>query len=235
MSGVPARETSAASPRATPPPHAPRPAGGARVPRWTVAASLAVTAVLVWSGIGPYQRDVWLLEVSPVIVGTSAMALLWRRFPWTPVAVALVTAFSIVICVGGHYTYALVPAGFEVQELLGLARNPYDRLGHVMQGMVPALLARELLRRRLGLPPGAALFWICASIALSISAAYELFEWWTALLVDPEAGTAFLAMQGDPWDTQWDMALALAGAVSAQLLLGRLHERQLAALAQRPA
>ena len=134
-----------------PPPAVGQPA--ASVPAWAWSALAVVLASLVWSGIDPYQQDVWLLEVSPVVVGVGAMAYCWRRFPWTPLAGLLVTAFAVVICVGGHHTYARVPLGFEVQELLDLSRNHYDRLGHLMQGLVPAILARELLRRRLLLRP----------------------------------------------------------------------------------
>ena len=190
---------------------------------------LVVLAVLIWSGIGPHERDVWWMEVAPVILGGGALLLRWRAFPWTPLACWWVTLFSLVLCVGGHYTYARVPAGEWLREALDLQRNHYDRLGHVLQGVIPALLAREMLLRCTPLRRGKALFWICASIALAISAMYELIEWWTAVLVAPEAGIAFLGSQGDVWDAQWDMALALSGALAVQLLFARLHDRQLEA------
>lgn len=190
---------------------------------------LAVLAVLIWSGIGPHERHVWWMEVAPVILGGGALLLRWRAFPWTPLSCWLVTAFSIVLCVGGHYTYALVPAGDWLRETFDLQRNHYDRLGHLLQGVIPAILAREMLLRCTPLRRGKALFWICTSIALAISAMYELIEWWAALLVDPDAGIAFLGSQGDVWDAQWDMALALSGALIVQLLCNRLHDRQLAA------
>jgi putative membrane protein len=132
-----------------------------------------------------------------------------------------------VLVVGGHYTYARVPLGFDVQDALGLARNPYDRLGHFAQGFVPALLARELLLRTSPLRRGKWLFALVAMSALAISAFYELLEWWAALL-GGEAAESFLGTQGDPWDTQWDMFLALVGALASQLLLARTHDRELA-------
>jgi putative membrane protein len=191
------------------------------------AALLLMAAVLVWSGIGPAEPGVWAMEVCPVLVGGAAVLLRWRAFPLTPLAVWVVALFSVVICVGGHYTYALVPAGAWVQDAFDLSRNHYDRLGHFLQGVTPAVLARELLLRCTGLVRGKALFWSAASIALAISAMYEILEWWSALIVDPEAGIAFLGSQGDVWDAQWDMSLALGGAILVQLVFGRLHDRQL--------
>jgi putative membrane protein len=197
------------------------------------ACTLLVVVVLVWSRVGCAIPHVWLMETVPVMVGGGAMLLGWRRFPWTPLAVLLVTLFSVVLCVGGHWTYAHVPLGEWLREAFDLQRNHYDRIGHFLQGVVPALMARELLLRCTPLRPGKALFWIVASIALAISATYELLEWWTALLAAPDAGAAFLGSQGDEWDAQWDMALAGGGALLVQLLFGRLHDRQLALLATR--
>jgi putative membrane protein len=194
----------------------------------SVWQAVLVLLVLVWSGIEPLERDVWWMEIAPVILGGGAIIVFWRRFPWTPVSVLLITLFAIVLCVGGHYTYASVPIGNWLRDSFDLSRNHYDRLGHFMQGVVPAMMSRELLLRCTGLVRGKVLFWVVASIALAISACYELLEWWTALLVDSEAGTAFLGSQGDVWDAQWDMALALSGALLAQLSLGRLQDRQLA-------
>jgi putative membrane protein len=191
---------------------------------------LAVLGVLVWSGIGPRARDIWLLETLPPMFGLAAMVLLWRRFPWTPLAVSLSCLFGVVLCVGGHYTYTHVPLGEWARDAFGLSRNHYDRLGHFLQGVIPALLARELLLRRTGLAPGKALFWVCVCIALAVSAAHEVFEWWTAVLAAPEAGAAFLGSQGDPWDAQWDMFAAQCGALVVLLLFGRMHDRQLRAL-----
>jgi putative membrane protein len=198
----------------------------ARLPAVLLAAAVAV---LLWSGIAPHERSTWAMEVAPVLV---AFPLLWatrRRFPLTPLLYGLVALHAMVLCVGGRYTYAEVPAGFWVQGLLGLARNPYDRLGHLFQGFVPALLARELLLRRTPLRPGGWLLALVTSVALAVSALYELVEWLAAVLLG-QGADAFLGTQGDPWDTQWDMFMALVGALAAQLLLSRLQDRQLARL-----
>ncbi len=192
-----------------------------------------VAAVLAWSGIGPAQRSVWWMETTPVWVGGAVLLLRWRAFPWTPLACALMTVFAIILCVGGHYTYAEVPLGEWMREhlrFLDLQRNDFDRVGHFVQGVTPALLARELLLRCTPLRPGKALFWCVTCIALALSAFYELTEWWTTLIADPEAGIAFLGSQGDVWDAQWDMTCALSGALLVQWIFARRHDRQVAAL-----
>jgi putative membrane protein len=191
-------------------------------------ALLAVAALaLLWSGLAPTDRLTWWLEVSPVLIALPVLVLTWRRFPLTPLAYRLVLLHAVVLIVGGHYTYAQVPLGFWVQDLLDLARNPYDRLGHLLQGFVPAILAREVLLRRSPLEPGKWLFTLVTCVCLAISASYEILEWWAAFL-GGDGTLAFLGTQGDPWDTQWDMFLALLGAVLAQALLGRAHDRALA-------
>jgi putative membrane protein len=187
-----------------------------------------VLAVLVWSGIRPHDRFTWLLEVAPVLIGLPIVLATYRRFPLTPLLATLLTIHAVILMVGGKYTYAQVPAGFWVQEWLGLARNHYDRLGHFAQGFVPAILAREILWRRSPLRGSRWLGFVVVSICLAFSAFYELIEWWTAM-ASGEAAEAFLGTQGDPWDTQWDMFLALVGAISSLALLHRLHDRQLAA------
>jgi putative membrane protein len=195
------------------------------------AALLAVTAlVLVWSAISPLDRMVWAMEVAPVVAGGAAMVLTYRRFPLTMITYRFVFFFGLILMVGGKYTYAEVPLGFWVRDALGLQRNHFDRLGHFLQGVIPAILAREMLLRCTPLRPGKALFWICSSIALAVSACYEIVEWWTALLAAPEQGTAFLGSQGDVWDAQWDMFMALSGSVLVQLLFGRAQDRQIDAL-----
>jgi putative membrane protein len=194
------------------------------------AILLVLTAILLaLSGIGPKDRYTWFLEVGPILVAIPILVLTARRFPLTPLAYRLIALHAVVLMVGGHYTYAEVPLGFWVRDLFGFARNHYDRLGHFLQGFVPAILVREVLRRKTPLPPGGWLFFLTTSVCLAISAAYEFIEWGTALL-SGSAAMAFLGTQGDVWDTQWDMFLALIGALTAQLLLSRVHERQLAGL-----
>lgn len=190
----------------------------------------AVAAILLWSGIGPHDRLTWWLEVAPVLVVVPLLAVSAGRFPLTRLLTWLVACHAAILMVGGHYTYALVPAGAWVSELLGFARNHYDRLGHFAQGFVPAIAAREVLLRRTPLRRGGWLFLLVTAVCLAVSALYELVEWWAALAGGEEA-SAFLGTQGDVWDTQWDMFLCLCGALTAQLLLARRHDRQLARVA----
>jgi putative membrane protein len=184
------------------------------------------TIALVISGIHPYDRVTWLMEVFPVLVGIPVLVALSPRFQFTPLACRLILIHCIILMIGGHYTYARVPLGFWVQDLFDLSRNHYDRLGHIAQGFIPAILVREILLRRSPLLPGKWLFFLVASVCLAISACYEFIEWWAALL-GGEGADAFLGTQGDVWDTQWDMFLALMGAILAQMSLARLHDRQI--------
>ena len=181
---------------------------------------------LVLSGIEPADRATWLLEVFPVLIGVPLLVATRRRFPLSRLLLWLLAAHALILILGGHYTYAKVPPGFWVQETFGFARNHYDRLGHLAQGFVPAILAREILLRLSPVERGGWLFLLVTCVCLAVSAVYELLEWWTALLAG-EAATAFLGTQGDPWDTQWDIFLALIGALSAQLTLARAHDRSL--------
>jgi len=192
---------------------------------WLLLASLSV--ILLWSGIGPKERGTWWLEVAPVLIGVPILAATYRGFPVTPLVYVLIWLHAIILMVGGHYTYAEVPLFNWFRDAFGFARNHYDRVGHLAQGFVPAILAREILLRTSPLRPGGWLFFLVCCVCLAISASYELVEWWAALLTSPETGTAFLGTQGDVWDTQWDMFLALVGSVAAQLALSRLHQRQL--------
>lgn len=185
--------------------------------------------LLVVSGVDPKDRFTWVLEVAPIFVAVPVLIATRHRFPLTPLAYRLIFLHALILMAGGHYTYAEVPLGFWARELLGLARNHYDRLGHFAQGFVPAILAREVLRRKLGLTPGGWLFFLVTCVCLSVSAAYEMIEWLTAVATG-EAAMAFLGTQGDVWDTQWDMFIALVGAITSQLLLSRAHDRQLARL-----
>jgi putative membrane protein len=191
-----------------------------------VLLALALAALAV-SGIGPFERGTWWLEVFPVLLGAPVLIATRRSFPLTPLAYRLLFLHALVLVVGGHYTYARVPLGFWVEDALGLARNPYDRLGHFAQGFVPALVVRELLLRTSPLRRGRWLFALVTATCLAISAGYELVEWWAAL-VGGEAAESFLGTQGDPWDTQWDMFLALVGAIASQLLLAGAQDRALA-------
>ena len=185
--------------------------------------------LLVLSGIGPHDRATWWLEVGPILIAVPILVLTARRFPLTPLAYRLIFVHALILMLGGHYTYAEVPAGFWLKDALGLARNPYDRLGHFAQGLVPAIVVREVLIRRSPLKPGKWLTFLVLCVCLAISALYELVEWWAAL-IGGEGADAFLGTQGDQWDTQWDMLVALLGAATALLVFSRLHDREIARL-----
>lgn len=188
-----------------------------------------VVIALVWSGIEPRDRLTWFLEVAPVLIALPLLLATRRAFPFTPLAYTLMALHASILVVGGHYTYAEMPLFDWLRDAFDLSRNHYDRLGHVAQGFVPAIVAREILLRRSPLRPGKWLFFLVTSVCLAISAIYEMIEWWVAIGSGDEA-VAFLATQGDVWDTQWDMFLALLGALSSQLLLRRRHDQQLARL-----
>lgn len=195
-------------------------------PRALVAATAILAVGLVASGIKPYDRATWLLEVFPVLIALPVMWATWRRFPLTPLLYVLVTLHGLVLMMGGAYTYARVPLGFQIAEAFGWTRNPYDKIGHFFQGFVPALAAREILLRGNYVRRGKMLAFIVVCIALAISAAYELVEWWAALALG-QGADEFLGTQGDPWDTQSDMFMALVGSVAALALLSRWHDRQM--------
>lgn len=188
-----------------------------------------VTVALVLSGIRPNDRLTWLLEVFPVLLAAPILIATAKRFPLTPLLYVLLAIHGLILILGGRYTYAQVPLGFWLQDLFDFARNPYDRIGHLAQGFIPAILAREILLRNhvIDAVKRGWLFYFVVSICLGFSAFYELIEWWAAILGGGTA-EAFLGTQGDVWDTQWDMFLALVGAIVAQLLLGRTHDRQIA-------
>jgi putative membrane protein len=187
---------------------------------------LTVLAVLVWSGHAPRDRFTWFLEVLPVLLGLPLLLLTYRGFPFTSLAYGLMAIHAVILMVGGHYTYSEMPLFEWLQVEWGWARNHYDRVGHVAQGFVPAILAREILLRTSPLKPGKWLALLVLCVALAISVFYEFLEWWVAVASGDEA-IAFLATQGDVWDTQWDMLLALLGAMAALLLLSGVHNRQL--------
>lgn len=184
---------------------------------------------LAASGFHPFDRLTWVLETLPVMLGLPLLIATRRRFPLTPLVYRLLFVHGLILMLGGAYTYSRVPLGYWVQHALDLSRNHYDRLGHLAQGFIPAMLVREILARVTPLRPGGWLFFLTTCVVLAISASYEFIEWWVALAMGGEAD-AFLATQGDVWDTQWDMFLALVGALVAQTVLSRLHDRQLARL-----
>jgi putative membrane protein len=197
--------------------------------RSLVSLTLAWGVALVASGLSPFDRTTWWLEVAPVLI---ALPILWAtaaRFPLTRLALVLIGLHGLVLMLGGAYSYARVPAGFVVQDWLGLARNPYDRFGHLMQGFVPAIVIRELLIRIGGLAPGRLLTVLVIAVCLAISASYELIEFAAAMALG-QGADEFLGTQGDPWDTQWDMLMCLIGAALALVLLSGSHDRQIARL-----
>jgi len=183
-------------------------------------------AVLIWSGIRPKDYPTWILEAAPAIVGGIVLLATYRRLRLTDLAYVLIWIHAIILMVGGHWTYAENPLFEWISQWLGLGRNHYDRLGHLAQGFVPAIVTREVLLRTSPLRRGKWLSFVVVCICLAISAFYELIEWWVALLAQ-EASAAFLGTQGDVWDAQWDMFLCLCGAVASLLTLRRLHDRQL--------
>lgn len=188
--------------------------------------ALLVLGLLAWSGWQPFDRATWLLEVAPVL---GVLPLLWftrRSHPFTPLLYWLVLAHCVVLIIGGAYTYARVPLGFALQDVLHLARNPYDRIGHFMQGFVPAMAAREILLRGKHVRPGRMLAFLSLCVVMTVSSCYELIEWLVAVLID-QGADEFLGTQGDVWDTQWDMFMALVGGSASLLVLSRWQDRQL--------
>ncbi|HWV62035.1 MAG TPA: DUF2238 domain-containing protein [Oxalicibacterium sp.] len=199
-------------------------------------AALALIGALIVSGIHPHDRATWLMEVLPVLIALPLLAGTYRRFPLTGLLYGLIFLHALTLIVGGTYTYAHVPIGFWVQDIFSLARNPYDKLGHFAQGLVPALLAKEILWRGgyVAAPDGGVwqrkmLAFLSICIAMAISAWYELIEWWAALIMG-QGADEFLGTQGDQWDTQSDMFMAFIGATVAMLLLARWHDRQIKAM-----
>ena len=189
-----------------------------------------VLAALVASGIAPTDRPTWLMEVAPVLIALPLMIATRRNYPLTLLLTVLIAIHALVLIGGGAYTYARVPFGFWLQDILGTLRNPYDKIGHFMQGFVPAMVAREILLRGGYVQGGRMLAFLVVCVVLAISATYEFIEWGAALALG-QGADEFLGTQGDPWDTQSDMFFALIGAVTALLLLSPLHDRQLAGFA----
>ncbi|MCB0221169.1 MAG: DUF2238 domain-containing protein [Chrysiogenetes bacterium] len=189
----------------------------------------AVSLALIASAVSPFDRITWVMEVIPALIVAPVLVFTRERFPLTRLLYWLIALHALILIYGGAYTYARVPLGFWMEDLFGFTRNHYDRIGHFAQGFIPAIAAREILLRTSPLRRGKWLFFLVSATCLAISAVYEFIEWWAAL-ISAQAAEAFLGTQGDPWDTQWDMFLATLGAITAQILLARLHDRQLATL-----
>ena len=196
---------------------------GATYPVTLLVVGAVLLALSAWH---PYETGTWWMEVFPIVVAVPILVLTYRRFPLTPLVYTLIFIHAGILMLGGHYTYARVPLGFWMQDLFDFSRNHYDRIGHLAQGFIPAVIAREVLLRRTPLRAGGWLFFLVTCICLAISACYEFIEWWAALIGGAGA-TEFLGTQGDVWDTQWDMFMALIGAIVAQAVLARVHDRQL--------
>lgn len=193
------------------------------------AGALLLGLFLVYTGVSAVEKTTWLMEVTPVIIIVPLLLFTAQRYPLTPLLYALIFCHAVILMVGGQYTYAKVPIGFDVQAWFNLSRNPYDKLGHFFQGLVPALAAREILLRGEIVRGRKMLAFLVCCVALAISATYELIEWWAALAMGQGADD-FLGTQGDPWDTQSDMFCALLGALTTVLLLARWHNRQVNAI-----
>ena len=186
-------------------------------------------AAFIWSTINPHDYFTWFLEVFPAVIGLIILVITNKKFALTRMLYLLLLIEAIILIIGGHYTYAEMPLFNWFKEIFDLSRNYYDRLGHLMQGLVPAIIAREILIRKNVLKPGAWLYFIIVCICLAFSAFYEFIEWWVAV-VSGTAAEAFLGTQGDIWDTQWDMFMALVGANLGLILLIKLHDKYLAKL-----
>lgn len=193
---------------------------------WLVGASAITIVLLAVSGWSPYDRATWFMEVLPVMIALPLLWATYRRYPLTTLLYVCIFLHAAVLMLGGAYTYARVPLGFQIQEMFHLGRNPYDKIGHFFQGFVPALVAREILLRGGYVRGIRMLSFLVVCVVLAISATYEFIEWGAALALG-QGADEFLGTQGDPWDTQSDMFLALIGAVCALTFLARTHDRQL--------
>ncbi len=187
---------------------------------------LSFLGIFLWSGIRPKDYFTWILEVLPAVIGLAVVLVTYNRFRLTSLTYVLIWVHAVILVIGGHYTYAEMPLFNWLRDTFGLARNYYDRLGHLAQGFIPAIITREILLRKTSLQRGKMLFFLVVSVCLAISACYEFLEWWVAV-ASGTAADAFLGTQGDVWDTQWDMFLAFCGAILAQVFLGRLHDKYL--------
>lgn len=198
-----------------------------------IAGTLALVALLLLTAIAPYDRLTWFFEVLPVIIALPVLWLSHGRFPLTRLLYVLIFIHAIVLIVGGHYTYARVPLGDHLAELFELSRNPYDKLGHFLQGLVPALIAREIFIRTGCVRGNGMVMLLSICVAMAFSACYELIEWAAALIMG-QGADEFLGTQGDEWDTQSDMFMALIGSLVSTLCLRTIHDRQLPPATQQP-
>lgn len=197
-----------------------------------IASVLILITILTLSGHHPYDRLTWLMEVAPVMIALPLMAATYKKFPLTTLLYALIFVHALILIGGGAYTYARVPLGFWLQDMLGTVRNPYDKIGHFAQGFVPFLVAREILWCGGYVTGRRMLAFLSVCVVMTVSSFYELVEWWAALAMG-QGADEFLGTQGDEWDTQADMFFALVGAVAAMLMLSRLHDRQMERFANR--
>ena len=203
--------------------------GQTRSSHWLALVAGTWIVALVVSGVAAFDRLIWLLEVTPVLIALPVLLFTGSRFPLSGLVYALILAHGLILILGGTYTYARVPLGLWVEQWLALSRNPYDKLGHFAQGFVPAMIAREVLLRRFGLPRGRLVAFLAISICGLITASYEIIEWWVSVAAGATTED-FLGTQGDPWDTQSDMLFAIIGASIAMLLLPNAHDRSMARL-----
>ncbi|MBI5100983.1 MAG: DUF2238 domain-containing protein [Nitrospirae bacterium] len=194
--------------------------------RYLVGFLIIIIGLLVMSGIKPYDRATWLMEVAPVLLAAPILLFTYKRFPLTSLLYFLIFLHAIVLIVGGAYTYARVPFGYWLQHILSLTRNPYDRIGHFFQGLVPALVAREILIRGGYVVNKRMAAFLSLCVAMAITAWYELIEWGAAVALG-QAADDFLGTQGDTWDTQWDMFMCFCGAMFSLLALSGIQDRQL--------
>ena len=194
-------------------------------------ALLVLMGLLAWSGWQPYDRVTWFMEVVPILLAVPLLMASYRRFPLTHLLYACIFVHAVILLVGGAYTYARVPLGFQLADWLGLHRNPYDKIGHFAQGFVPAMVAREILIRGKHVAMGKMLNFLVICVVLAISASYELIEWAAAVALG-QGADEFLGTQGDPWDTQSDMLCALRGAMAALRTLSKWHDEQIRRLAR---
>ena len=191
-----------------------------------ILSMLALLSIMAFSAIHPYDRTTWFMEVAPIFIALPVLIASYRRFPLSTLLYVLIFIHALILITGGAYTYARVPLGFWIQDLLSLSRNPYDKIGHFAQGFVPFLVTREILLRGGYLTSRKMAAFLSICVVMAISAWYELIEWWSALALG-QGADEFLGTQGDPWDTQSDMFFAFIGAITALAILSRLHDRQM--------